>query len=101
MTERGEKFVVMVADSEMRSLTDRILSQIEIDSTTLSTNLNVFIAQIDGVLSKAPDTVGGFGLTEVEISVEISADGQVVLWGVGGQVGGKGGISLTFKREGS
>jgi len=89
---------VMVAEGTMRSITERMVRQVEIDPAQLSVNLNLFITQMDALLSKTPESVGGFRLSEVEVSVEVSANGQVVLWGIGGQIGGKGGVSLTFKR---
>jgi hypothetical protein len=38
-------------------------------------------------------------LDEVELSIEISAEGQISLFGTGGKTGGKGAISLKFKRK--
>jgi hypothetical protein len=89
---------VVVAEGEVRAIRDRIIRQIEVDPRVLSRNLNAFVAQMDEVLAEVRDSAGGFKLSEVEISVEISAEGQILLWGVGGQVGAKGGLSLTFKR---
>ena len=101
MAEEGERLSVVVADGGMRSIADSLLAQIEIDPARLSKNLNAFIAQMDSVLSETPDMVGGYKLTEMEVSLEINAEGQIVLWGVGGHIGGTGGLSLTFKREDS
>jgi hypothetical protein len=36
---------------------------------------------------------------EIELSIEISAEGQVSLFGIGGKTGGKGAITLKLKRK--
>lgn len=41
----------------------------------------------------------GMQLSEIELSVEISGEGQVKLIGNGAKAGGKGAIKLTFKRQ--
>lgn len=38
-------------------------------------------------------------LDEIELSVEVNGEGQVSLLGTGGKVGGKGAITLRFKRS--
>jgi len=38
-------------------------------------------------------------LDEVELSVEINGEGQVKLFGIGGKAGGKGAMTLKFKRR--
>lgn len=37
-------------------------------------------------------------LSEIEISIEISGEGEIKLLGTGGKTGGKGAITLKFKR---
>jgi len=37
-------------------------------------------------------------LDEIELSVEISGEGEIKLMGTGGKAGSKGAIKLTFKR---
>jgi hypothetical protein len=41
----------------------------------------------------------GMQLAEIELSVEISGEGEVKLIGNGAKAGGKGAIKLTFKRQ--
>jgi hypothetical protein len=41
----------------------------------------------------------GMCLDEIELSVEVNGEGQIGLFGVGGKAGGKGAITLKFKRE--
>ncbi|MBD2337315.1 hypothetical protein H6G64_09955 [Calothrix sp. FACHB-156] len=40
----------------------------------------------------------GIELDEIELSVEVNAEGQVSIIGTGSKVGGKGAITLRFKR---
>ena len=49
---------------------------------------------------RTPDFLAGTGLAleQVELSIEISSEGQVSILGTGGKLEGKGGIKLSFKR---
>jgi hypothetical protein len=61
-------------------------------------------AQMDGLLNVVgelfdqADQQTGMKLSEVELSVEINAEGQVSLVGNGGKLGNTGGITLKFIR---
>lgn len=61
-------------------------------------------AQMQGMISIVNDlfdqasTRTGLQLNEVELSVEINAEGKVSLIGSGGKLGSKGGIKLKFVR---
>jgi hypothetical protein len=61
-------------------------------------------AQMDGLLHVVGELFGqadqqtGMKLNEVELSVEINAEGQVSLVGNGGKLGNTGGITLKFIR---
>ena len=61
-------------------------------------------AQMDGLLNVVGELFGqadqqtGMKLNEVELSVEINAEGQVSLVGNGGKLGNTGGITLKFIR---
>ena len=86
-------------DEEVRSFGDLSTKRIEIDVEQLAVNVNLFLNQIEEVVAKSPDMIGKFHLSEVEVTAEINGKGQVVLWGVGGEVGASGGIKFLFKRE--
>ncbi|MGJ3249167.1 MAG: Pepco domain-containing protein [Elainellaceae cyanobacterium] len=47
--------------------------------------------------AKAQD-IGGMELDEIELSVEVNGEGQLSLLGSGTKVGGKGALTLKFKR---
>lgn len=41
----------------------------------------------------------GVRLDQIDLSIEISSEGQVSILGTGGKAGGRGAIKLTFKRS--
>jgi len=42
----------------------------------------------------------GLQLDEIDLTIEISGEGEIKLWGLGGgKAGGKGAIALKFKRQ--
>ena len=42
----------------------------------------------------------GLQLDEIDLTIEISGEGEIKLWGLGGgKTGGKGAIALKFKRQ--
>ncbi len=55
------------------------------------------IAIVNDLFSQA-DTSTGLRLEEVELSVEINAEGQLSLVGNGAKLGNSGGITLKFSR---
>ena len=57
------------------------------------------LSGLQDVLQTAPETVGGFRLTEMTITLGVSAKGRVSLLGTGGEAGGKGGITLKLTRK--
>ena len=64
----------------------------------LSTNINMFVEQVNIILSTTPEKVGGFRLDEIEIHAEITAKGSLAILGTGGEVGGSGGLRFVFRR---
>ena len=55
------------------------------------------LAIVNDLFSQA-DASTGLRLDEVELSVEISAEGQLSIVGNGGKLGNTGGIKLKFTR---
>lgn len=70
----------------------------ELEVDQLAVNINLFLDQMGTVLSKTPEKMGKFQFVEFELSVEISAEGQVILMGTGGKAGATGGIKFVFRR---
>jgi hypothetical protein len=61
-----------------------------------------FLQVLGKVFSQAENQAKGntgMQLEEIELSVEISGEGEVKLLGSGAKAGGKSGIKLTFKRK--
>ena len=64
----------------------------------LSSNVNIFLGQVGGILGNAPQDVGTFSLREISLSVEITAKGELSILGTGGGIEAKGGITFVFKK---
>jgi len=67
----------------------------------LEAEMSKFLQIVGGLFNRAQKQVNqqsGLKLDEIELSVEISAEGEVKLLGTGGKAGTKGGITLKFKR---
>jgi len=71
----------------------------KLSANQLRDNLGAFLDALDDVVERIPDALGGFGVDSVTLSAEINAKGTVSLVGTGGEVGAKGGISITLKRR--
>ncbi len=70
-----------------------------INVTKLQQQINIFLVQMDGALKETPQQVGGFRLSEVEISAGVTLKGEIALIGVGGaEAGLTGGLRFVFKR---
>jgi hypothetical protein len=71
--------------------------RVPIDAAALKTQMNGLLQIVGEVFDHAQQQTG-LQLQEVELSVEINAEGQVSLLGSGGKLANKGGINLKFKR---
>ena len=91
--------VLTAAPIVTRGLGDILYQRNALQSHVLANNINVFLVQMGTVLDEVPESVGGFRLTEISVSAEITAEGKVVLCGVGGNIGISGGLEFVFKRS--
>lgn len=67
--------------------------------TELSSGINEFLEQMDTVLTEVRTSVGGFSISEIEVSAGIKANGQLTLFGIAGAESGiEGGLVFRFKR---
>ena len=71
--------------------------RVPIDALALKTQMDGLL-NVVGELFDQADQQTGMKLSEVELSVEINAEGQVSLVGNGGKLGNTGGITLKFIR---
>jgi hypothetical protein len=75
---------------------------VKVSAQTLEQNMTDFLQVVGRLFHRAEqqaNTNSGLQLDEIELSVEISGEGQVMLIGNGVKAGGKGAIKLTFKRQ--
>jgi hypothetical protein len=71
--------------------------RVPLDAQALKSQMQGMIATINDLFDQAA-TQTGLHLNEVELSVEINAEGQVSWVGNGGKLGNTGGITLKFVR---
>lgn len=79
-------------------LSSILKKRVQIDAFTLKTQISGLVKVVGDVFNQAEQQTG-MKLSEVEVSLEINAEGQVSLIGTGGKVSNKGGITLKFTRQ--
>src|SRR5262245_9795407 len=71
----------------------------EIDVDQLRQNLSGLLGRMGDVVGGLPEAIAGFGIQTVTLTVEVTGKGQIGLLGTGAEFGGKGGLTLTLKRN--
>lgn len=71
--------------------------RVPLDAQALKIQMEGMLAVVNDLFEEAT-TDTGLQLNEVELSVEINAEGQLSLVGNGGKLGNSGGITLKFVR---
>lgn len=74
-----------------------IRQRVPLDAVALKTQMSGLLQVVGQVFDQASHQTG-LQLDEVELSVEINAQGQVSIMGSGGSLSDKGAIKLKFKR---
>lgn len=74
-----------------------VRQRVPLDAVALKTQMNGLLQVVGDVFDQANQQTD-LKLDEVELSVEINAEGQVSLLGNGGSLSDKGAIKLKFKR---
>ncbi len=77
-----------------------VRQRVPLDAIALKTQMNGLLQVVGEVFNQATQQ-SDLTLDEVELSVEINAQGQVSILGSGGSVSNKGAIKLKFKRAAS
>ena len=72
---------------------------VPVSAEKLKQKMAEFVAVMGEVLTYAQQQQSGMQLDEIELSVEVNGEGEVSLFGTGGKVGGKGTMTLKFKRK--
>jgi hypothetical protein len=69
-----------------------------VSTSRLRDNLTEFLSNLGVVVGGAPERFGRFELDQVEISAEVTAEGDIHLLGIGGKAGVQGGVKFVMKR---
>jgi hypothetical protein len=78
-------------------LGDKIIAPIKLNAELLRNNLSSFIQAVNEALAGLPVIAEPFKLEEIELVVEVNAEGSLQLVG-GVKAGASGGITLKLKR---
>ena len=90
----GGGFGSSLVQQTRKSLTQRV----QISAEDLKREIGNLMAVVGEVFDHARPEAG-LSLENVELSIEISSEGQISILGSGGKISGSGGIKLTFKRQ--
>jgi NTP pyrophosphatase (non-canonical NTP hydrolase) len=90
----GGGFGSSLVQQTRKSLTQRV----QISAEDLKSEIGNLLAVVGDVFDQARPEAG-LSLEDVELSIEISSEGQISILGSGGKISGTGGIKLTFKRQ--
>ena len=90
-------------DTEDRALLgtvrDWMYAQEKVSIRKLKSALSGFTSNMGEILDGLPDEVAGYKLESIDVSLEISAKGNVSLMAIGGEAGGTGGLILHLKKK--
>jgi hypothetical protein len=92
--DTGGGFGSGVVQQVRKSLTQRV----QIGADELKQEVRNLVTVVADVFDQA-NAGAGLLLEDVELSIQISSQGQISILGSGGRLEGKGGIKLTFKRK--
>jgi ribosomal protein L9 len=93
-TETTEEIVVSRKKDEM------VITRRKVEVTKLKQEMKGFLQAMREMLDEADQPDSKMQLDEVELSVEVNAEGQISLFGIGGgKAGGKGAMTFKFKRK--
>lgn len=92
--DSGGGFGANAVQAVRKSLTQRV----QISADELKRQIGNLLTIVGDVFDQSR-TETGLVLDGVELSIEISSEGQISILGSGGKVEGKGGIKLSFKRN--
>jgi len=90
------------SEENTRSWLEETAKTVPIPIDELEKKMNHFLNATARIFRQADEQaqdVSGLKLAEINLTIEISAEGEVRLLGSGGKIGGNGAISLTFKRS--
>lgn len=98
-SDRGRDWGEEVETTSRKGFGDAV----KVSAEKLEQEMTLFLQVVGRVFycaEQQANTKSGLQLDEIELSVEISGEGEVKLIGSGAKAAGKGGIKLKFKRIG-
>lgn len=78
-------------------VTTIVRQRVPLDAVALKSQMTGLLKVVSDLFEQAEQKPNGMVLDEVELSVEVNAEGQVSIMGSGGKLGSKGAITLKFK----
>jgi hypothetical protein len=90
----GGGFASGAVQAVRKSLTQRV----QISAEEMKRQIGNLLAVVGDVFDQSRAETGML-LDGIELSIEVSSEGQISILGSGGKLEGKGGIKLTFKRN--
>jgi hypothetical protein len=84
--------------SAVQAVGKRLTQRVQISADELKRQIGNMLGVVGDVFDQARAETGLL-LDAVELSIEISSEGQISILGSGGKLEGKGGIKLSFKRN--
>ena len=97
--ESGSKAVFDTGASYRKIEPPSARNRHQVSAQVLQQNMTEFLVVVESAFEKAEQSQAKMQLEEVELVVEVNGKGQVSLLGTGGELGGKGAITLKFKRK--
>ncbi|HTY89796.1 MAG TPA: hypothetical protein VMC84_01335 [Methanocella sp.] len=71
----------------------------ELPIEELSENISGFLLKFGKVMDGIPDSIGDFKIDSMSVSLGVSVDGTVSIFGIGGSVGGQASITITLNKK--
>lgn len=98
--QQSDKITVLGYDDgpAERGFFEKRLARRAIPVEQLQEEVKSFLNAMEKVIGSISTRVGSFEMDTITVSAEVNAKGKVSLLGSGGEMGGKGGLSFSFKR---
>ena len=86
-------------DEEERGVFDNRLVRNIVNVQKLEDEVKSFLGALEKIIGNLAQEVGSYRMDTISVTAEVNAKGKVSLLGSGGEMGGKGGLTFTFKRS--
>jgi hypothetical protein len=72
---------------------------VEVPTDHLREELAGFLEGMTGVVEGLPGEIGEFGVTSLALNLAVTATGKISLFGIGGELAGTAGLTVTLQRR--